>query len=161
MAQDTDLVVVEFTFNEMGNLQYTTPQRRGFEQLLRKLASLPGAPAVLVLHHYAWWHAGGDGVKRGLYYRQAEQQLTTMAQYYDMPAPSVRAAVWHLMRADVAPFKVRCRSAAWRRWGGAAAPVLGRQQAAGHQPPADAAASCCDLGAAASCCELGARGVGL
>lgn len=47
-------MVAEFTFNEPGDQPFTSPQRRGFEQLLRKLARLPGAPAVVVLHHYAW-----------------------------------------------------------------------------------------------------------
>ncbi|PSC72893.1 photosystem II reaction cent isoform B [Micractinium conductrix] len=103
---DADLLVAEFTFNEPADIPFTSPQRRAFEQLLRKLARLPGQPAVVVLHHYAWWFSGGDGVQGGLFYRPAEMQLTTMAQYYDMPSPSVRAAVWPLMRAGVAPFKV-------------------------------------------------------
>lgn len=30
-------------------------------------------------------------------------------QYYDFPAVSVRAAMWHLMRAGVQQFKVCCR----------------------------------------------------
>lgn len=103
---DADLVVAEFTFNEPGDQPFASPQRRGFEQLLRKLARLPGAPAVVVLHHYAWWFCHGDGVKGGLYYRAAEAQFATLAQYYDMPSPSVRDAAWPLMREDVAPFKV-------------------------------------------------------
>ena len=36
------------------DIPFTSPQRRAFEQLLRKLARLPGQPAVVVLHHYAW-----------------------------------------------------------------------------------------------------------
>ena len=72
--------MVEFTFNELADLPYTQPQRRGFEQLLRKLLRLPSAPAVVVLHHYGWWHSAGDGVGAGLFYRRAEEQMGTMAQ---------------------------------------------------------------------------------
>ena len=77
---ETDLVVVEFTFNEPGDQPFIFPHRRGFEQLLRKLARLPRAPAVIVLHHYAWYFSDGDGLKAGLFYRAAEMQLSTMAQ---------------------------------------------------------------------------------
>jgi hypothetical protein len=73
-------VVVEFTLNEPTDLPYTQPHRRGFEQLLRKLLRLSGAPAIIVLHHYGWWHSTGDGLNAGLFYRQAEEQLGTMAQ---------------------------------------------------------------------------------
>ncbi|KAI3436557.1 hypothetical protein D9Q98_005973 [Chlorella vulgaris] len=106
LPPDTDLVVAEFTFNEPGEQPYTSPQRRAFEQLLRKLAQLPDHPAVVVLHHYAWYFSSGDGVDAGLYYRAAETQFSTMAQYYDMPSPSVRSAVWPMMQTGVAPFKV-------------------------------------------------------
>jgi hypothetical protein len=80
--QETDLVVVEFTFNEEANLPYTSPSRRGFEQLLRKLLRLPNSPAIIMLHHYAWYFSFGDGVDSGLFYRQAEEQLGTMAQVW-------------------------------------------------------------------------------
>ena len=75
-----DLVVVEFTFNESPDLPYTTANRRGFEQLLRKLLRMRRAPAVIMLHHYAWYFSDGDGVEAGLFYRPAEAQLGTMAQ---------------------------------------------------------------------------------
>jgi hypothetical protein len=32
----------------------------------------------------------------------------TALQFYDLPAPSVRNAIYDLMRADVAPYKVGC-----------------------------------------------------
>ncbi|EFN58305.1 expressed protein [Chlorella variabilis] len=102
-----DLVVVEFTFNEHSAVPFPHPTRRGFEQLLRKLLRLPASPAVIVLHHYAWFYAYGDGVEAGLYYRPAEAQLSTLAQYYDIPAPSVRNALYRMMQADVAPYKAR------------------------------------------------------
>ena len=71
---------MEFTFNEPADAPFTWPHRRGFEQMLRKLARLRRAPAVLVLHHYAWWFAAGDGADAGLFYRPAEAQLGTLAQ---------------------------------------------------------------------------------
>ena len=36
-------------------------------------------PAVLVLHHWGWWNALGDGVDRGLFYSQPEGQLTAFS----------------------------------------------------------------------------------
>ena len=148
-TQEADLVVVEFSFNEAAHEAYGGPTRRGFEQLLRKLLRLPHAPAVIVLHHYAWHYAEGDGVPAGLFYRQPEEHLGTLAQvgggwgqrqgcdrrcssdrrrpplshlpclpshvppapapackqYYDLPSPSLRNALYHDMRADVAPFR--------------------------------------------------------
>jgi len=38
--------------NEKPNEPYTTPHRRGYEQLIRKLLRLPGPPAVVQMHHY-------------------------------------------------------------------------------------------------------------
>jgi hypothetical protein len=62
------------------NVAFGHNTRRGFEQLLRKLLRLPRSPAVLVLHHYAWYYAFGDGVEAGLFYRPAEAQLGTLAE---------------------------------------------------------------------------------
>ena len=45
---------MEFTYNEPGDVEFNSPPRKGFEQLLRKLLRLPGGPAVLLIHHYAW-----------------------------------------------------------------------------------------------------------
>lgn len=84
-VQNADLLVLEFTFNEAADQPYTSPSRRGFEQLLRKLLRLRNSPAVLLLHHYAWYFAFGDGVPAGLFYRQAEEQLGTLAQVAGQP----------------------------------------------------------------------------
>ena len=69
----------------------------------------PHRPALIQLHHYAWWHAVGDGEEQGglFYYPAGEQQLGALAHYYDFPAVSVRAAMWHLMRPRVPGFNVR------------------------------------------------------
>jgi hypothetical protein len=74
-----DLVVVEFTYNEPEDEPFDSPPRRGYEELLRKLLRLPGQPAVLMLHHYAWWFTYGDGLDYGLYYRAGEAQLQVFA----------------------------------------------------------------------------------
>ena len=39
-------------------------------------------PALIQLHHYAWWHAVGDGVEDGglFYHPAAEAQLGVFAQ---------------------------------------------------------------------------------
>ncbi|KAL4427831.1 hypothetical protein ABPG75_001920 [Micractinium tetrahymenae] len=126
LPEGVDLVVVELTFNEPEDAPFTFPQRRGFERLLRKLARMPRSPAVVVLHHYAWHYSRGDGVAAGLFYRPAESQLSTLAQYYDLPSPSLRNALYPLMQADVAPFKVgRVRKAGDKSLVGAKLPVAG------------------------------------
>lgn len=155
--QDADLIVLEFSANDKKDAPYTDPERRGYEQLVRKLLQLPGRwvcwqcvvgwfaeqvhgywpaagsvpcagahaqpvvcrhgrfvrmsrarahstapmrmvaclstkslldrastvcrPALIQLHHYAWWHAVGDGVEDGgLFYQPAgEAQLGVFA----------------------------------------------------------------------------------
>ncbi|KAI7841869.1 hypothetical protein COHA_004398 [Chlorella ohadii] len=107
VAPDADLVFVEFTVNDRPDLPLTDPQRKGFEQLLRKLLRLPGRPAVVLLHHYPWWRASGDGRRLGLfYYPLTEQHFTLLAHYYDLPSVSVRAALYPLMINAVDGFKV-------------------------------------------------------
>ncbi|KAI3428300.1 hypothetical protein D9Q98_006679 [Chlorella vulgaris] len=106
VPQDVDLVTLEFSANERADAPFTSLERRSFEQLIRRLLQYPGRPAILLLHHYAWWEAPGDGVDRGLFYRQPEGQLTEMAHYYDIPTVSIRAAAYHLMAAGVDKFRV-------------------------------------------------------
>lgn len=73
-------------------------------------------PAVLQLHNWAWWHharGGGEALESGLFSETpAEAQLTTLAQYYDLPALSLRAAAFQLIRAGVPGFRVRLRGLA-------------------------------------------------
>ncbi|PSC75050.1 hypothetical protein C2E20_1732 [Micractinium conductrix] len=105
VAADADLVVVEFSTND-SPAGWTSGGKHGFEALLRTLLALPGRPAVVLLHHYAWWKAAGDGRSAGLYYREPEVQLETFALYYDLPSLSLKAATWRLMEAGVEGFKV-------------------------------------------------------
>jgi hypothetical protein len=72
-------VSLEFTVNEKSNAPYTSPERRSYEQLIRRLLKLPGRPAIMLLHHYGYWEAAGDGLDRGLFYREPEEQLTAFA----------------------------------------------------------------------------------
>ena len=58
--QDADLVVLEFTMNDHRDAPYGNSERRAYEQLIRKLGGMQGAPAILQLHHYAWSHAVGE-----------------------------------------------------------------------------------------------------
>lgn len=106
VKQDADLVVLEFSANDKRDAPYSDPERKGYEQLIRKLLNMQGRPALIQLHHYAWWHAIGDGIVDGglFYFPAAEAQLGVFAQYYDFPSVSVRAAMWHLMRARVDQF---------------------------------------------------------
>lgn len=41
-AQDADIVTLEFSVNEKPDAPYPSPERRAFEQLLRRLLRLPG-----------------------------------------------------------------------------------------------------------------------
>ena len=111
LPQDADIVVLEFTANDKRDAPYADPERKGYEQLVRKLLNMPGRPALLQLHHYAWWHAVGERIEDGgLFYSPAgEAQLSVFAHYYDFPALSVRAAMWPLMQARVNQFNVSWR----------------------------------------------------
>ncbi|KAL4431189.1 hypothetical protein ABPG75_006445 [Micractinium tetrahymenae] len=106
VPEDADLVSLEFTVNEAQNSPYQSPERRSFEQLIRRLLARKHPPAVLILHSYGWWNSFGDGMDRGLFYQQPELQLTAFSHFYDVPALSVRAAAYHLMAAGVDKFKV-------------------------------------------------------
>ncbi|KAL4854367.1 hypothetical protein ACK3TF_004885 [Chlorella vulgaris] len=103
---DADVVVVEYTKNENCTAEFDSFERREYEQLLRRVLRLPSQPAVVLLHSYAWLLAAGDGVTEGSFYTNTEGQLATLAQFYDVPSLSLRAAVWHLMQAGIDGFKV-------------------------------------------------------
>lgn len=106
VSDDADLIIVELTINEHPDEEYTGKQRQGYEQLLRKLLKLPSRPAVMQVHHYAWWRAEGDGAAAGLFYfPAAEAQITVMSQYYDIPALSLRSAIFPLLQAGIPGFK--------------------------------------------------------
>lgn len=87
---------MEFTVNEDDNAPFDSPQRRRFEQMLRKLLLLgaahggtgipshgdwdiEGGTAIVVLHHYAWHATAGDGLAAGLFYNTSEAQLGMFA----------------------------------------------------------------------------------
>ncbi|KAL4419481.1 hypothetical protein ABPG77_008283 [Micractinium sp. CCAP 211/92] len=103
---DADLVTLEFTVNEQWDAKYNSTERRSFEQLLRRLLARKRPPAVVILHHYAWWYSPGDGVDRGLFYREPESALSVFSNYYDIVTLSLRSAAYHLLRAGVDKFKV-------------------------------------------------------
>jgi hypothetical protein len=115
-------VVIEFSLNDNSTALYNSFERRSYELLLRQLLSLPGRPAVLLLHHYPWWRSGGDGLESGLYWKEPEGMLTMFSFYYDIPSLSLRTAAWHLMDAGVDGFKVGGRGRiSGRGWAGAGA----------------------------------------
>ncbi len=103
-------VTLEFAINDKADAPWASPQRKAYEQLIRRLLALPGRPAVLLLHHYAWWMATHDDGRGGLFYREPEGQHTLLAHYYDLPSVSVRAATWRLMQAGIDGFRVRAGS---------------------------------------------------
>ncbi|KAL4421750.1 hypothetical protein ABPG77_009733 [Micractinium sp. CCAP 211/92] len=101
-----DLVVVEFAVNDNQQVAITSPWRHFYEQLLRRLLALPASPAVVLLQHYSWYLAAGDGQQAGLFYNNPESSFNWLAQYYDVPSMSLRAAAWRLMQQGIEGFKV-------------------------------------------------------
>ena len=91
------MVVLEFVVND-GMVDGThdsfdTPRRRAYEQLLRTVLSLDNAPAVISMHFFAWWRAKKypmNPLDPSLFYNTAENDLSVMAQYYDVPSLSIR-----------------------------------------------------------------------
>eukprot|EP00887_Chlorella_sp_A99_P003009 scaffold9.g3009.t1 len=107
VPEPSDLVVVEFTQNDPRDASLGSPQRWGIESLLRRVLGNNGAPAAVLLHHYAYWLAQGDGHWAGWYpHPSTEADFTTLAAYYDVPSLSLRAAVHPLMRTNVTGFRV-------------------------------------------------------
>ncbi len=47
-------MVIELSTNESPS-SYQSPSRHAYEGLIRWLLGLPSQPAVVLLHHYAWW----------------------------------------------------------------------------------------------------------
>jgi len=91
-------VILEFAVNDKADAEFNSPPRRAYEQLVRKLLQLPSKPAVVLLHHYAWWMSSGDGKQQGLFYSEPEGQYTVLA-HVRVPsfftAPMLHAAfVW-------------------------------------------------------------------
>lgn len=83
--------------------------------------------------------AGQDvPVGPSFFWRTIEDELTTIAQYYDAPALSLRNAVYHLLREGRPGFQVRPVGEAGGR---AAAQPAGEQ--AGGQPAGWKAVLCC------------------
>jgi hypothetical protein len=68
------------TLNDRVVHSFDSPDRRAYEQLVRKALRLPSRPAVLLLHSYAWYYAFGDGAPGGLFYPITEGHLTMLSQ---------------------------------------------------------------------------------
>lgn len=85
---------------------------------------------MIQLHHYAWWRSEGDGVGEGLFYfPQAEEQLTVMSHYYDVPSISLRSAIWPLMQKKIAGFRAdKIWNSGQTSMGGDPIPVAGPQE---------------------------------
>lgn len=106
VGKEADLVVVEFAVNDKQAAERASPQRRTYEQLLRRLLGLPSRPAVVMLHHYSWHSAAGDGTLEGLFYGEPESTFQELARYYDLPSMSLRGAAWRQMYENMDGFKV-------------------------------------------------------
>lgn len=89
--------------------------RRPYERLLRKVLSLPNNPAVILVHSYAWFKADPH---QGTFYNNAERDYNELAEYYGLPAVSVKSCCFEAMRNDEPGFQVGCAVTLWlRQWG--------------------------------------------
>lgn len=70
--------------NDNQQAPITSPRRHFYEQLLRRLLGRPAAPALLLLHHYSWFLATGDGLDAGLFYNNPESSFHWLAQASSM-----------------------------------------------------------------------------
>eukprot|EP00887_Chlorella_sp_A99_P007655 scaffold20.g7655.t1 len=112
-------LAAEYSINDIAGLGFDNEQRRAYELLLRKLLAMPSRPAVLMLHHWCHYVAErADGTRGAFEKPDTEGDYTLLAQYYDIPALSVRAAALPLMRAGVRGFRVD----------GFGSPAMGEQQ---------------------------------
>ncbi|EFN58648.1 hypothetical protein CHLNCDRAFT_140901 [Chlorella variabilis] len=108
VPEDADLVVLEFSLNDVEGLPFASGDRRGHEQLLRGLLRARRPPALLQFHTFRYWHPvpHSRAVEDGLFYEpDTERQLAVFAHYYDIPAVSLRSAAYHVMRAGVKGFQ--------------------------------------------------------
>lgn len=77
--------------------------RRPAERLLRKVLSLPNNPAVVLVHAYAW-HRPDPFL--GNFYNNAERDYNELAEYYGLPAVSVKSCCYEAMRNAEPGFQV-------------------------------------------------------
>ncbi len=61
-------------------VSYASPQRRTYEQMLRRMLQRPSQPTLVLLQYYPWMRSFGDGVTQGLYYREPETEMTVLGQ---------------------------------------------------------------------------------
>ena len=71
---------------------YASPQRRTYEQMLRRMLQRPSQPTLLLLQYYPWMRSFADGVTQGLYYREPETEMTVLGQA-SCPISAPRAAM--------------------------------------------------------------------
>eukprot|EP00884_Botryococcus_braunii_P016637 jgi/Botrbrau1/3657/Bobra.0204s0047.1 len=94
VPSDVDIVFLEFALNDYEGLPTRTTasmdnyQRRGYERLLRKLLDYPNAPAIIPVY---WW----AGIRHNFtFWDVAEDQLETLAKYYELSSISFRNAYY-------------------------------------------------------------------
>ena len=86
VPEDADLIVLEFAVNDEWRLEGITGDgARAFEQLLRKLRSMPRRPALVMLAYWSWFYGqdfNGDGPvgPAGQFFKSAEINQLVFAQ---------------------------------------------------------------------------------
>lgn len=104
--QTGDLYIVEFAVNDAWDAETEGVERKQFEQLLRRVLSLPGRPAVVMLLQYSYFKAEKQ------FFKSAEADMAMLGQYYDLPVLSMRNAVWPLLLGSAPGFSVKGQSLA-------------------------------------------------
>jgi hypothetical protein len=112
VPNNTDLVLIEYSVNDVSHrdfeneyrrvrlIQYysipakTCPQnRRSYERLIRKILALPHQPAIILVHSYNWMSPPISS-----FYNSIERELYELSLFYDLPAISLKSAVYHELR---------------------------------------------------------------
>ncbi|KAA6418426.1 MAG: hypothetical protein FRX49_11586 [Trebouxia sp. A1-2] len=93
--EDVDLVFVDFTLNDrasgiMGKSpEPDTPDRRGYEMLLRKLLGYRQHPAIIALHSWSPFFNHPN------FFSTAEDPIQSIVAYYGLQSVSMRNALFH------------------------------------------------------------------
>ncbi|KAL3149582.1 hypothetical protein ABBQ32_002354 [Trebouxia sp. C0010 RCD-2024] len=93
--ENVDLVFVDFTLNDRASgIRGTsplpdTPDRRGYEMLLRKLMAFNQKPAIIALHSWSPFFNTPH------FYSTTEDLIQALVLYYGLQSISVRNALWH------------------------------------------------------------------
>ena len=82
------MLAVQWREHELGS---SSPCRRGFERLIRKMLNLPKRPAVAYFHVWTPRRLGFH------FYESPESVIEMVPEYYGLPSISMRNAMYHMV----------------------------------------------------------------